>query len=57
MNILTHPPKEPAYRNSRQHHEFLTTLKDHMTKEEFIGHIKDSMKSFTPAVQQDQISY
>lgn len=55
MNILTHPPKEPAYRNKRAHDEFLTTIKPHLSKEEFIQHIEKGLKtSFNRDVRIDQ---
>lgn len=37
MELLLHPPKEPSYRNRRPHREFLTTIKPHLSKEEFIN--------------------
>lgn len=39
MNLLLHPPKEPSYRNRRPHHEFLTTIKPHLSKQAFIDRI------------------
>ncbi len=55
MDILPHPPKEPAYRNKRSHDEFLTTIKPHLSKEEFVLSIEKGLGTFfNRDVQKDQ---
>ncbi len=39
MNLLLNPKRQPDYRNGRNHDDFLTTLKSHLTKKEFCNNI------------------
>ena len=43
MNYLKQPKLQPDYRNNRDHLDFLTPLKNHITKEEFIERIKQEL--------------
>lgn len=36
MDYLLHPPKQPLYRQSRSHRDFLCKLKDHAPSKEFL---------------------
>jgi lipoate---protein ligase len=44
MDLLKSPPKIPKYRKNRNHNEFLTKLKDHIsTKEEFFKNFENEL--------------
>ena len=54
MNLLLHPPKEPSYRNARPHHDFLTTIRPHLTKEQFINSIVHACGTLSHTLLKDQ---
>jgi len=45
MNHLKYPKKVPSYRNKRNHHDFLCTLKSHFSKDDFITQIKAKLQN------------
>lgn len=46
MSLLKHPPKMPAYREDRPHSDFITTLKNHLSKEKFFTAVENALSSF-----------
>lgn len=44
MDYLLPPPLQPSYRESRTHLDFLTRLKPHISKENFIQQIQNELK-------------
>ncbi len=45
MKTLLIPRRQPEYRKGRSHDEFLTTLKPHLTKEQFCTKIADHLET------------
>jgi len=46
MDLLLHPKKTPAYRQERNHHDFLTPLKDHFpSREKWICSLREGLSS------------
>lgn len=43
MEYLAHPKKQPEYRLDRPHHEFITSLKPHISKNIFIERVKSEL--------------
>lgn len=43
MDLLLHPRKTPSYRVGRSHEEFVTRLKEHVSKERFVEKLKGAL--------------